>query len=295
MTTSLSVLGSLAALTAALGVPLGHLRAGAVRYSHRRCGLLAASVVLALALRHAFSLAWSDAWVIFLAMLVGQLIGSRCIKAPEPSPLRWRVAAYAVLLGALLLLAGSPAQAQTGKGWEHIDADEVAPEFTLTSQDGKRVALKDFRGKAVVLSFIFTECKDICPVLPQILGRTEQWLNEDEKRRVHFIGVSIDPRRDTPAKLTSFMQAHGLSAERWTLLTGSLPEVSKVVENYGVLVKPDLQGDLVHNAVYILIDPQGRLRTEFHGLFSPTQEIATLLRELIAPKIPPKQPGKKKG
>lgn len=178
-----------------------------------------------------------------------------------------------------LVLAAQPTP---GSDWKRLDANEPAPAFALTSQDGKRVSLKDFRGTAVVLTFIYTSCRDICPVLPQIIGRTDQVLSEAERKKVRFVGISIDPRRDTPEKLRSFMQSHNLSPERWTLLTGSLRQASKVADDYGIVAKPDLQGDLVHNAVYVLIDPQGRLRTEFHGLFTPTQEIAKALRQLIA-------------
>lgn len=171
-----------------------------------------------------------------------------------------------------------------GNEWKRLDADEPAPAFILTNQNGRRVALADFRGKAVVLTFVYTECKDICPVLPQIIGRTDTHLTPEEKKRTRFVGVSIDPRRDTPEKLRGFMKNHNLSPERWTLLTGTLAEATKVAEDYGIVVKPDVQGDLVHNAVYILIDPKGRLRTEFHGLFTPTQEIAHTLRSLISKK-----------
>ena len=183
-----------------------------------------------------------------------------------------------LLLSLLLFSAVGHAQ---GNDWKRLDADEPAPAFTLTNQDGRRVALADFRGKAVVLTFVYTECKDICPVLPQIIGRTDQHLTPEEKKRTRFVGISIDPRRDTPEKLRGFMKNHNLSPERWTLLTGTLAEATKAAEDYGIVVRPDVTGDLVHNAVYILIDPKGRLRTEFHGLFTPTQEIAKALRKLV--------------
>lgn len=187
------------------------------------------------------------------------------------------------LLCLLLCLAGALAHAQAGD-WRRLDADEPAPAFVLTDQNGRRVALKDFRGKALVLTFVFTECKDICPVLPQIVGRTDQWLSDEERRQVRFVGISIDPRRDTPDKLRGFMRERQLSPERWTLLTGSLGEAGKVADDYGVVAKPDLQGDIVHNAVFVLVDPQGRLRVEFHGLSTPAQEIAEALRAIIAGK-----------
>lgn len=196
------------------------------------------------------------------------------------------------LLPVFLLWFCVAAQAQNNE-WSRLDADEPAPTFTLTSQDGKRVALKDLRGKALVLTFIYTECKDICPVLPQIIGRTDSHLTPAERQRTRFVGISIDPRRDTPEKLRGFMQGHNLSPQRWTLLTGSLKEASQVADAYGIVAKPDVQGDIVHNAVYVLIDPQGRLRHEFHGLFTPTAEIAKALRGLIAIQAPAKTPEKK--
>jgi protein SCO1/2 len=289
--TTLVVLAPLAALTAVLNVSLGRLRAGAARYSRRRFGLLAASALLVLALRHAFDLAWSEASVLFAAMLLGQWVGGHWAHAGEPSPQRWRTAAYTVIFAAGLLLLGQPVQAQVGNEWNRIDANEPAPTFTLTDQDGKRVSLKDFRGKALLVSFIYTECKDICPVLPQIVGRADQWLSPEDKKRTRFVGISLDPNRDNPAKLRAFMKQHNLSPERWTLLTGSLKEATQAADDYGIVAKPDINGDIVHNAVYILIDPKGNLRTEFHGLFSPSEEIAKVLREISAPKKSSKQKG----
>lgn len=301
MTGGLSLLAPLLALTAALNVPIGLLRAGAERFSHRRFGLLAASTVLLLALRHAFALPWSDAWVLLSAMLAGQaggrfLVRRRC-DSVQPSPGRWRLAAYATLAGAILLLAGAPVQAapekwsKGGQDWQRLDANEPAPGFTLTDQDGRRVTLAALRGKVVVASFIYTECKDVCPVLPQILSRVDRHLKPDELDRVRFVGISIDPLRDTPAKLRSFMAAHNLSAEQWTLLTGNARELTGVAADYGIVAKPDAFGELVHNAVYIVIDGKGMLRTEFHGLFTPSEEIAATIRAVLPTAAPrPRRP-----
>lgn len=274
------------------GLPLGRLRAGAARFSHRRFGLLAASALLLIALRSAFSLNLHETLALALGFYVAQILVRRfaSVGHDAPSPLRWRTAAYATLLASLLLLAGDPAAAQS-PGWKRLDADEKAPAFKLTDQNGKPVALASLRGKVVVASFIFTECKDVCPVLPQILARVDKQLKAEEQAQVRFVGISIDPLRDTPEKLRSFMSVHGLSQERWTLLTGSSAELTKVATDYGIVAKPDASGDLVHNAVYILIDGQGKLRTEFHGLFTPTEEIVGAVRALLpASKAQPRRP-----
>jgi cytochrome oxidase Cu insertion factor (SCO1/SenC/PrrC family) len=54
--------------------------------------------------------------------------------------------------------------------WERLDADEPAPGFALTDARGRRVALADFRGRVAILTFLYTHCTDVCPVLPQILS-----------------------------------------------------------------------------------------------------------------------------
>lgn len=268
------------AATAFFSVAFGRLRAGAVRRSHQWFGCTAAPVALAVALRHVLFLSgWALLPLIALSLIIQRLVPRTAAPA---SPWRWRTAVYAGLAGAALLLAGPPAHAGADGGYRRIEINEAAPKFTLADQDGKRVSLADFRGKAVIAIFMYTECKDICPTMPQILTRVDNWLSPEEKAKVRFVGISIDPRRDTPQRLREFMQKHNLDPSRWTLLTGSVPEITKVVTDYGVVVRPDVQGDLVHNAVYVVIDPRGVIRSEFHGLFSPTQEIVKDVRNLLA-------------
>lgn len=273
----------LAVAIAALNVPFGRLRAGAPRRSPRWFGVYAAAVFLLIALRRVFDVTGIEILILIGAMYLGQWLGRRAARDDAaPSPLRWRAATYAALLAGVMLIIGQPARAATGNEWQRLDADEPAPAFTLTSQDGRRVALKDFRGKAIVLTFMYAQCKDVCPVLPQIIGRADKALTDAERSRVRFVGISIDPRRDTPDALREFMRGHDLDSARWTLLTGSVAEAAKAAGDYGIVVRPDPQGDLVHNAVYILIDSRGHLRTEFHGLFTPTEEIVKAVRSLIA-------------
>ncbi|WP_172600444.1 SCO family protein [Sulfurivermis fontis] len=275
----------LAPVALGFNLPLGRLRAGAGRLSHRRFGLLAASAMLLLALRHVFALAWPEALSLFATAAAGQWLGRR-LGAGTPSALRWRAAAYAALLAALLMFLGAPVQAANNP-WDRIDAHEPAPVFSLTDQDGRRVSLTDFRGKALVMIFMYTECKDICPTMPQILARMDKWMTAEERVQTHFLGVSIDPNRDTPERLRAFIQNHGLDPQRWTLLTGTVQEATQAAADYGIVVRPDQAGDLVHNAVYIVIDPQGNLRSEFHGLFTPTDEIVKVVRELLVEKTTP--------
>ena len=167
------------------------------------------------------------------------------------------------------------------RGWERIEANEPAPAFSLVNQDAKRVALKDLRGTPVVLTFLYTTCTDVCPVLLHLLVSAEQQLGEAERSAARFIGITVDPRRDTPERLKAYMKERGLDAARWQLLTGSLAEVTRVAADYGVVVRPAPRGDFVHNSVFVVIDAQGRERAEFHGVATPPAAIAGELRKLL--------------
>lgn len=180
-----------------------------------------------------------------------------------------------------LCCLGSFACAQ-GSDWKRLDANEAAPPFALTDQNGQAVSLRDLRGRTIVLTFLFTHCTDVCPVLPVMLNRVDQQLTADEKKHTRFVGVSVDPRRDTPERLRAFMRERGLDDGRWTLLTGSVTALAQVAADYGVVVRPDPHFGLVHNTVFVLIDERGRERVEFHGLATPAPEIVGVLRQLVA-------------
>ena len=144
------------------------------------------------------------------------------------------------------------------------------------------MALADFRGKVVIVTFLYTQCTDVCPLLTHMLTRVDEHLSEAEKTRLRYIGITVDPRHDTPARLRAFMQQRGLSEKRWTLLTGSAAELTKTAADYGVVVRPDPRAGLVHNTVFAVIDGTGRERVEFHGLATPIDDIAQAVRALLA-------------
>ena len=73
-----------------------------------------------------------------------------------------------------------------------------APEFTLTNQDGKRLALKELRGKVLAITFIFASCVDTCPLLTAKMAGIQNRLGSDFGKKVHFVSITVDPERDTP-------------------------------------------------------------------------------------------------
>jgi protein SCO1 len=110
----------------------------------------------------------------------------------------------------------------------------AAPDFVLTSQDGAEVTLRDFRGKVVAVSFIYTSCPDVCPMLSDKLARVQDALGPDFGSRIAFVSITTDPEHDTPEVLKEYAEALEADLAGWSFLTGEPAAVLKVARRYGV-------------------------------------------------------------
>ena len=109
----------------------------------------------------------------------------------------------AVLLIALLLTG--TAAAYMGKQLNREPIEDVV----LTDQNGETYTFATDATGVVVVSFIFTQCPDVCPVLTQSLIEVESALSEDERADVAFVSISVDPKRDTPDVLKEYSERMG--------------------------------------------------------------------------------------
>src|SRR5690348_7218172 len=82
-----------------------------------------------------------------------------------------------------------------------------APPFALISQDGRPISLDDFRGKVVAVTFMYTSCPDICPLLTEKMAQVRDALSADFGTRVAFVSITVDPENDTPDVLKNFADA----------------------------------------------------------------------------------------
>ena len=158
-----------------------------------------------------------------------------------------------------------------------------APAFTLTTQDGKRLSLKDLGGKVVAITFIYTGCVDTCPLLTAKMSGLQPHFGSNFGSKVFFISITVDPERDTPAVLKRYAEAHGANTAGWAFLTGSSAEIRQVAKGYGIYYKRRPGGDVDHTFLTSVVDPSGTLRVQYIGVrFNPDdllRDIQTLLRE----------------
>jgi len=157
-------------------------------------------------------------------------------------------------------------------------ASAVGGPFTLVDQDGRTVSERDFAGKPHLVFFGFTHCPDVCPTtlfqISEILGQTGE-----RGRPLRALFVTVDPERDTPAVLKSYLSSFD---DRIVGLTGSPESVQAVEKAYKAYARkvPLKDGDytMEHTAVVYLMDGQGRFVRPFKLDRPPADAAKDLLR-----------------
>lgn len=168
---------------------------------------------------------------------------------------------------------------------------QPAPDFALTDQRGDTVRLSDFRGKAVVLTFIYTSCPDVCPLIAENLRVANDRLPAKTRQHVALLAVTVDPARDTRSALLAFSQTHGLAdAPNWYALRGDQASLEQVWRAYGIdahamveaagASRPTNASTIAHSDAIYLIDGQGRERVLMHSSDSP-KTLASNLKALV--------------
>ena len=172
------------------------------------------------------------------------------------------LAVVAAVLAGLLLTAGDPdpaAPAELGvgpSGFVGALRPEIPPQdFRLTDEEGRRVALSDFRGQVVALTFLYTTCEDTCPITTsQIRGALDD-LGGD----VPVLAVSVDPAGDTRARARRFLLDQRMTG-RMRFLLGSPAQLERVWKAYGIQPQGRGKEAFDHSAHVVLIDREGRQR-----------------------------------
>ena len=138
----------------------------------------------------------------------------------------------AILFSLLLLASAIPSAAGVDYNGTQIGRPAVA-DFTLSNQTGENFSFYSLTGDVTVVSFIFTRCIDVCPIITQKLRSVQ--LDLDDSLKVNFVSISVDPNYDTPEKLTSYMNMHGVD---WPHLTGEMDTIKPVWDLFFVISKP---------------------------------------------------------
>ena len=172
------------------------------------------------------------------------------------------IAASAVLAGASGVFLSA---CDRGKPQFHsvdITGAEYAKDFKLTDFDGKPRTLADFKGKAVVVFFGFTQCPDVCPTTMTELAQVKQSLGADGDK-LQAIFITVDPERDTPELLKAYMG--NFDPSFLALYTTTPEQLAALAKDYKVYYKKvdgktPTSYTMDHSAGSYVYDTQGKLR-----------------------------------
>lgn len=195
--------------------------------------------------------------------------------------------AFLAVLAAVLLVALSACspEAPTFKTSD-VTGSKVGGEFSLTDHTGKTRTLADFRGKAVVIFFGYTQCPDVCPTTLATLAETMKQLGPDADR-VQVLFVTVDPERDTQELLAHYVPAFD---KRFVGLYGDAAATERVAKEFKIIYQKQpgtTPGSYTvdHSAGLFIFDPQGRLRL-YAGHGKSPDVLAHDLRALLRTAAP---------
>ncbi|KAF2517672.1 SCO family protein [Flavobacterium foetidum] len=135
-----------------------------------------------------------------------------------------------------------------------------------TTQDGKNIELKDFKGNVLVMVMIYTSCKAACPRLVADMRDIESKLDKNTKRNVKLILVSIDPKTDTPERLKTFAIENHMNQEPWTFLRSTEENTREFAAVLAVNYKKISPIDFSHSNIISVFNEEGELVFQQEGL-----------------------------
>lgn len=166
-----------------------------------------------------------------------------------------------LLVGVIIWQRVMPAPAQYGMV---LQSPQRATDFALASSTGGTLRLSDFRGQYLLLNFGYTSCPDVCPLMLANLAQLEAELGA-QAENVQVLFVSVDPARDTPDRLTTYLSAFSPS---FLGATGDEAELAAATTQFGVYYQRRQSGEsenyfIDHTASVVVIDPEGYVRLFF--------------------------------
>ena len=167
------------------------------------------------------------------------------------------------------------AQAPPAKGANslHIPAPgEEVPDFAFINQDGKRVSLRQYRGKTLLVTFIYTRCPfpDFCPRMSLNFDEIYKQLGTNPSLAgAHLLSITFDPQHDTPKVLRDygFSVAHTKTPalfRSWEFAAPTVADLPKIADFFALTVKPE-GGVITHNLSTAVIGPDGKIVNWYHG------------------------------
>jgi protein SCO1 len=192
----------------------------------------------------------------------------------------------------IVVIAGGVALLTSGKGSAGLSAGGIhgvksasydgsvlspaqpTPPLSLRNYKGEAVNINQYRGKAVLVTFLYTNCPDVCPIITSNLRVAQNLMGPAETSKAQVIAVSVDPRGDTPKAVAAFLARHEMTG-RMQYLIGSAGELAPVWKAWHVGSERDAQQPQLvnHSGLIYGVSASGKVTTLYPANFTP-KEIA---------------------
>jgi protein SCO1/2 len=179
-----------------------------------------------------------------------------------------------------------PSSLAKAETWVEPKQGDELPDFKLIDQNGKRFSFHQYRGRIVVLTFIYTRCPlpDYCPLMTGNFAEIEKALKSEPEvyAKTQLLSITLDPEYDSPAVLREYAARHSAGSAQWDFATGTKDEVKQVATYLGMQYWRD--GDqVVHSLRTAIVGADGKFVKLFRGNEWKPDEILRELRNVTMP------------
>jgi protein SCO1/2 len=189
-------------------------------------------------------------------------------------------------LDELAILAQSKPDFKPSSNYHVPTAGDVLPDFNLVDQDGKPVRTAQFKGKALLITFIYTRCPldDFCPKMSRNFAAITKSLSTDKALydSTHMLSISFDPAFDTPSVLKAYGKSYTGSDNfaHWQFVAPAKDALPAVTQYFNVGVTPENDKSLTHSLSTVLIDPAGKIAAWYPGSEWTPEEVVSKIRSM---------------
>jgi protein SCO1 len=187
------------------------------------------------------------------------------------------------LLAALLMTAGNafghePQSLLVQRREAHIRIND----FFAVDQTGRNFEFNSLSGKTLLVTFVYTSCPDVCPLITAAARQVQIRLSSAERSHVRLLTITTDPETDVPKILLSYAARYDADFANWLFLTGDTADLKKIWKNFGVGVKRKARGLIDHTPLTAIVDKKGIMRVAYIGPSPDPKQMLTDLRRLLS-------------
>lgn len=164
---------------------------------------------------------------------------------------------------------------------KYVREGDYIPNFAMIDQHGDFLQIRELRGKAFIMNFIFTRCRaaTMCPASTTRMSELQEAAREEGLDHLEFVTITFDPEFDSPGILRQYAEGYGLENDNFHLLTATQELVDDLLRQFGILTREE-DGTINHTMATLLVDANGRVAFRKEGSSWTVKEFLKEAKEL---------------